>query len=133
MIKGENSILRGDFKIFEFWAEILKRRYETLCTKFLEKNRRFGFLAEKDPNSKKKNQLNWSLDEGDIVDLKSDPFPENFMMAGKWKQIGVLAKNLYVIEVQDAFKALRNKEKVRYLVVEREGTLPLNMRCQMKS
>jgi len=43
------------------------------------------------------------------------------------KQIGVLAKNLYALEVQDACKALRSKEKVKYLVVERESKLPLNM------
>jgi len=43
------------------------------------------------------------------------------------KQIGVLAKNLYVIELQDACQDLRSKEKVRDLVVERENKLPLNM------
>jgi len=53
--------------------------------------------------------------------------------AGKWKQFGVLAKNLYALEVQDACKALRSKAKVRYLVVERESKLPLNMQCQKKS
>ena len=55
------------------------------------------------------------------------------MTVGKWKQIGVLAKNLYALEVQDACKALRSKEKVRDLVVEREGILPLNMQIQKKS
>ena len=49
------------------------------------------------------------------------------------KQIGVLAKNLYALEVQDACKVLRRKTKVRYLVVERESTLPLNMQRQKKS
>src|SRR5699024_859099 len=49
------------------------------------------------------------------------------------KQIGVLAKNLYALEVQDACKVWRRKEKVRYLVVERESKLPLNMQCQKKS
>ena len=43
------------------------------------------------------------------------------------KQIGVLAKNLYALEVQDACKAMRSKAKVRYLVVEGESKLPLNM------
>ena len=43
------------------------------------------------------------------------------------KQIGVLAKNMYALEVQDACKTLRSKEKVKYLVVEREIKLPLNM------
>jgi len=43
------------------------------------------------------------------------------------KQIGVLAKNLYALEVQDACKALRSKTNVRYLVVERDSKLPLNM------
>jgi len=43
------------------------------------------------------------------------------------KQIGSRVKNLYVLEVQDACKALRSKENVGDLVVERESTLPLNM------
>jgi len=43
------------------------------------------------------------------------------------KQIGLLAKNLYALEVQDACKALRIKAKVRDLLVERESKLPLNM------
>ena len=45
----------------------------------------------------------------------------------------MLTKNLYALEVQDACKALRSKAKVRYLVVEREITLPLNMQRQKKS
>jgi len=45
----------------------------------------------------------------------------------------VLAKNLYALEAQDACKALRSKAKVRYLVVERESKLPLNMQRQKKS
>jgi len=49
------------------------------------------------------------------------------------KQIRVLAKNLYSLEVQDACKALRSEENVRYLVVERESKLPLNMHHQKKS
>ena len=49
------------------------------------------------------------------------------------KQISVLAKNLYALEVQDACKALRIKAKVRYLVVERESKLPLNLQSQKKS
>ena len=44
----------------------------------------------------------------------------------------MLAKNLYALELQDACKALRSKAKVRYLVVERESKLPLNMQCQKK-
>ncbi len=43
------------------------------------------------------------------------------------KQIGSRVKNLYALEVQDACKALRNKEIDGDLVVEREGILPLNM------
>ena len=73
------------------------------------------------------------MDEGDIVDLKSALFLENFVTAGKWKQIGVLAKNLYALEVQDACKALRSKENVRDFVVERESKLPLNIQSQKKS
>jgi len=49
------------------------------------------------------------------------------------KQTGVLAKNLYALEVQDACKALRSKENVGDLVVERESTLILKMQCQKKS
>jgi len=48
------------------------------------------------------------------------------------KQIGVLAKNLYALEVQDACQALTSKEKVRDLAVERESKLPLNMQPQKK-
>ena len=48
-------------------------------------------------------------------------------------QIGSRVKNLYALEVQDACKALRSKENVRDLVVERESTLPLNMQRQKKS
>ena len=43
------------------------------------------------------------------------------------KQIDSRVKNLYALEVQDACKALRRKENVRDLVVEREHELPLNM------
>ena len=42
-------------------------------------------------------------------------------------------KNLYALEIQDACKALRITAKVRDLVVEREGILPLNMQSQKKS
>ena len=73
------------------------------------------------------------MDEGDIADLKSVLFLENFVMTGKMKQIGVLAKNLYALEVQDACKALSSKETDGDLVVEREGILPLNMQSQKKS
>ena len=45
----------------------------------------------------------------------------------------MLAKNLYALEVQDACKALRSKENVRYLVVERGSKLPLNIQSQKKS
>ena len=49
------------------------------------------------------------------------------------KQIGSRVKNLYSLEVQVACKALRSKENVRDLVVERESKLPLNMQSQNKS
>jgi len=39
---------------------------------------------------------------------------------------------MYAFEVQDACKALRRKEKVRDLVVERESKLPLNIQPQKK-
>ena len=45
----------------------------------------------------------------------------------------MLAKNLYALEVQDACKAMRIKANVRYLVVERESKLPLNIQSQKKS
>lgn len=67
------------------------------------------------------------------ISLKSAIFLEIFVTAGKMKQIGVLAKNLYALEVQDECKALRRKAKVIYLVVERESKLPLNMQRQKKS
>ena len=103
-----------------------------MCAKFLEKNSISRFLAKKYPNSKK-NWLNQSSDGGDIVDLKSALFPKNFLTAGKMKQIGLLANNLYALEVQDACKALRRKATVGYLVVQRESTLPLNKQRQKKS
>ena len=40
---------------------------------------------------------------------------------------------MYALEVQDACKALRSKENIRDLVVERESKLPLNMQSQKKS
>ena len=43
------------------------------------------------------------------------------------KHIGSRVKNLYALEVQDACKALRSKETIGDLVVERESKLPLNM------
>ena len=49
------------------------------------------------------------------------------------KQIGSRVKNLYVLDVQDACKALRSKANVRDFLVERESKLPLNMQSQKKS
>jgi len=43
------------------------------------------------------------------------------------KQIGSWVKNLYALEVQDTWKALRSKETDGDLVVERESILPLSM------
>jgi len=43
----------------------------------------------------------------------------------KW--ISSRVKNLYSLEVQDAYKGLRSKENVRDLVVERESKLTLNI------
>lgn len=40
---------------------------------------------------------------------------------------------MYDLEVQDACKSLRSKEKIRDLVVERESKLPLNIQPQKKS
>ena len=56
-----------------------------------------------------------SSDEGDIVDLKSTIFLENFVMAGKLQCVRV--KNLHALEVPDACKDLRRIEEVRDLVV----------------
>ena len=55
-----------------------------------------------------------SSDEGDILDLKSTPFLETFVMVGQLKCAQV--KNLYALEVPDACKSLRRKEEVRDLV-----------------
>jgi len=49
------------------------------------------------------------------------------------KQINVLVKNLYALEVEDACKSLRRKENIRYLVVEREHDLPLKMEPQKQT
>ena len=46
------------------------------------------------------------------------------------KQIGVLSKNLYALQVQVACKALRSKEKVRDLLVESEPNLHVEMEPQ---
>ena len=86
---------------------------------------------EKDPNSKNKfaeSELGW----GRYCWFKISSFPENFMTTRKMKQISVLAKNLYALEVQDACKALKSKAKVRDLVVESDSKLPLNMQSKKK-
>ena len=62
----------------------------------------------------------------DVVFSKGKVFLRH-ITTGQVKQIGAQVKNLYVLEVQDACKALRSKAKVRDLVVERESKLPLNM------
>ena len=62
-----------------------------------------------------------------MVDLKYTLFLENFMTVEQMKQIGVLAKNLYALDVQNACKALRSKAKIIDLVVEGESKIPLNM------
>jgi len=54
-------------------------------------------------------------------------------MTRQVKQIGSWVKNHYALEVHDAWKALRRKENLRDLVVERESRLPLNMQSQKKS
>lgn len=71
--------------------------------------------------------MNQSLDEGDIASLKLALFLENFVTMRKMKQIGVLSKSLYALEVQYVCKTLRSKVKVRYLVVERECKIPFNL------
>ena len=50
-----------------------------------------------------------------------------------FKLIGSRVNNLYALEVQDACKALRSKATDGDLVVERESTLPINMKRQKKS
>ena len=49
------------------------------------------------------------------------------------EEVWFTSQNLYALEVQDACKALRSKENVRDLVVERDSKLPLNMQPQKKS
>jgi len=48
-------------------------------------------------------------------------------------QIGSRVKNLYALEVQNAYKGLRSKATDGDMVVERESKLPLNMQHQKKS
>ena len=62
----------------------------------------------------------------DVVFSKGKVFLKH-IITRQVKQIGSRVKNLYAFEVQDACKALRSKAKVRYLVVERESKLTLNM------
>lgn len=66
-------------------------------------------------------------DHGYYVTFSKGKVFLRYIATGQVKQIGVRIKNLYALEVQDACKALRSKEKVRYMVVEREHELPLNM------
>ena len=67
----------------------------------------------------------------DVVFSKGNAFLRHITKR-QVKQIGSRVKNLYAFEVQDACKALRSKENVGDLVVERESTLPLNMQRQKK-
>ena len=68
----------------------------------------------------------------DVVFSKGKVFLRQITMR-QVKQIGSRVKNLYTLDVQDAWKALRSKENVRDLVVERESKLPLDMQPQNKS
>ena len=68
----------------------------------------------------------------DVVFSKGKAFLRHITMR-QVKHIGSRVQNLYALEVQDAYKALRRKENVRDLVVERESKLPLNMQPQKKS
>ena len=45
------------------------------------------------------------------------------------KQIASRVKNMYALELQDAYKALSSKATDGDLVIKRESTLPLNMQC----
>ena len=65
----------------------------------------------------------------DVIFRKGKVFLRHIAMT-QMKHIGVWVKNLYVLEVPDAWKVFRNKVKVRDLVVEREHELPLNMQPQ---
>ena len=62
----------------------------------------------------------------DVIFSRVKVFLKHIAM-GQMKQIGTWVKNLYALEVQVAHKALKSKEKVRDLVVEREHELALNM------
>lgn len=86
----------------------------------------------KNTHIQRKNRLNRSLDEGDIVDSKFGRFLERFVTIGQMKWIGVLAKDMYEFEVQEACKALRSKENFRDLVVQRKSKLPLKMQAEKK-
>lgn len=48
------------------------------------------------------------------------------------EQIGMLAKDAYELEVQDACKALRINEKGRDVVADRESKLPPKMQAKKK-
>ena len=65
----------------------------------------------------------------DVIFSKGNVFLRHIDM-GQVKEIKAWVKNLYDLEVQNAWKALRSKENVKDLAVERESKLPLNMQPQ---
>jgi len=77
----------------------------------------------------KKNLVSIAMleDEGYNVFFSKGKIFLRHITMGQVKQISSRVKNLYALEVQDAFKALRSKANVRDLVVERESKLPLNI------
>ena len=73
-----NSILRGDFEVLSFGPRVF-RAYLNIFVKLFQKQIAYLDSLQKNTQIQKKIWLNQSLDEGDIVDLKSALFPENFV------------------------------------------------------
>ena len=81
MIKGENNIFRGDFKVLSFGMRVCRADMKIFVLNFQKQISNLDSLRK---NTQKKSAES-ELDEGDIADLKSFFFLENFMTMGKWK------------------------------------------------
>ena len=64
-------------------CEYAEKYLKILMQKFLEKKEYLDSLQKNTQIEKKKNRLNRSSDDGDIIDLKSALLLENFVRAGQ--------------------------------------------------
>ena len=104
------------------------REYLKFLVKYFQKQIAYLDSLQKNTQIEKKNQSNWSSDEGDIVDLKSALFDRKFCDSGTIAMC--TSQESTCTEVQDACKDFRRKAEVIDFVVERE---PLNMQREKQS